>query len=271
MNILIIGAGFCGRAIATACRSRFPHAVIGMTARDGVLKQGFDYLVEFKADYDFSCVTHLVVTAPPSPLDPFLVRFGESDFQKLCHVLYLSTTAVYGDAKGEWVFETTPVNPTSERAKRRLAAEEAWVKRGVPTCLFRLSGLYGENRNALQDVSEGSARRVHKEGQVFNRIHHDDVGRASAALMALGYQGIVNGADNEPAPSHEVIAYAASLLGISPLPLIAFEEAHFSEMALSFWAENKRISNDLLKHLTGEMLFPTYREGLNALQKRFTL
>jgi nucleoside-diphosphate-sugar epimerase len=265
MNILIIGAGHCGRAIAKAARVAFPQSVIGMTARDGLLKSGFDYVVNFIDDYDFKEVTHLVVTAPPSPVDPFLARFGKADFSKLQHVLYLSTTAVYGDHGGAWIDENTPANPTSDRAKRRLYAENAWSTRFSPCCLFRLSGLYGDNRNALDDLRNGDARRIDKLGQVFNRIHHDDVARASVSLMKQAYNGIVNGADDEPAASHEVIAYAARLLNITSPPLISYEDAVFSEMAKSFWAENKRISNARLKALTGAMTYPSYREGLSSL------
>jgi nucleoside-diphosphate-sugar epimerase len=188
---------------------------------------------------------------------------------------YLSTTGVYGDRAGEWVDEQTPPAPQSERAMRRLAAEQAWLAWGraheMPVHIFRLAGIYGPGRNQLESLREGTARRIVKPGQVFSRIHVEDIANVLEASIAKPNAGaIYNVCDDEPAPPHEVIEYAAKLLNTTPPPLERFEDAarSMSEMALSFYADSKRVRNERIKTELGVALgYPTYREGLMALLK----
>lgn len=215
--------------------------------------------------------SHLLVSIPPGAAgDPVLTHCGH-DLERapaLKAIVYLSTVGVYGDAGGGWVDETSPTRPTSDRSRARHAAEQAWAALAAATgrrlVVLRLAGIYGPGRSAIDNLKSGSARRIIKPGQVFNRIHVDDV--AAAAVAALGNaaaNGITNVADDEPAPPQDVIAHAAGLLGMAPPPEIAFADAALSPMAVSFYAENKRVRNDRLKSELGvSLLYPTYREGL---------
>jgi nucleoside-diphosphate-sugar epimerase len=219
--------------------------------------------------------THVLVSAPPDANgDPALAHHArEIAAAKPAWVGYLSTTGVYGDHGGAWVDEQTPTAPQSERAKRRVAAEQAWLVWGtqhaVPVHIFRLAGIYGPGRNQLQSLRDGTARRIVKQGQVFSRIHVDDIATVLEASIARANAGaIYNVCDDEPAPPHEVIAYAAKLLNMSPPPLERFEDAAptMSEMALSFYADSKRVKNDRIKtELAVRLRHPSYREGLRAL------
>ncbi|MGF1651137.1 MAG: SDR family oxidoreductase [Hyphomicrobiaceae bacterium] len=185
---------------------------------------------------------------------------------------YLSTTGVYGDHGGGWVDETTPASPLSARSHARLAAEQAWQSVAsahgkARLAVFRLSGIYGPGRSPLERVRTGTARAVIKPGQVFNRIHVDDIAIAvEAVLSGRGQHVIYNVSDDEPAPPEDVLTFAASLIGVELPPPVPFDEAHLGEMARSFYHENKRVSNTRLKTDLGLTLrFPTYREGLAAL------
>jgi len=185
---------------------------------------------------------------------------------------YLSTTGVYGDYRGAWVDETSPLRPTSERAWRRVGAEAGWLDfdrlHHLPVAVFRLAGIYGPGRSALDDLRAGTARRVVKRGQVFSRIHVEDIAGVLRASMARPPRGgaIYNVCDDEAAKPQDVIAFAAELLGITPPPEIAFEAAALSPMAQTFWTDNKRVRNDRIKReLEVALRYPTYREGLAAL------
>jgi nucleoside-diphosphate-sugar epimerase len=209
--------------------------------------------------------------------DPVLRTFAD-DFrhaQRLRAIVYLSTVGVYGDRSGEWVDEGTPVAPRTARARQRLAAEQAWQdlgrRRGIPVAVLRLAGIYGPGRNALTQIARGDARRIIKPGQVFNRIHVDDIAQAIDAAFARKASGIFNVADDEPSPPGDPLVFAAQLLGREAPPEIAFEEAapSMSPLALSFWQECRRVRNDKLKHELGVTFdYPTYREGLRALLAR---
>jgi nucleoside-diphosphate-sugar epimerase len=218
--------------------------------------------------------THLLASIPPGPEgDPALMRYASdaASAPSLGWVGYLSTVGVYGDRNGDWVDETSPPRPQSQRSIRRLAAEQAWRElaraAGRTVMVFRLAGIYGPGRSAIEAVREGKARRIVKPGQVFNRIHVDDVARAlETALSGRGTQDTYNVADDEPAPPQDVIAYAASLLGMPLPPALAIEDADLSAMSASFFAENKRVSNRRMKEDLGLTLaYPTYREGLAAI------
>ena len=209
--------------------------------------------------------THLLVSVPPghdapagasvgganaTPGDPVLSRFGEairSRAPALEWIGYLSTVGVYGDHGGDWVDEESETRPVSARSKARLAAEAGWrdlaAARGVPLAILRLSGIYGPGRNAFVSLARGRAKRLVKPGQVFNRIHVDDIAGALEFLAEERRGGIHNVTDDEPAPPQDVVTLAAKLAGVEPPPEIAFEEAELTPMARSFYGENKRVSN----------------------------
>ena len=217
----------------------------------------------------------LLVSVPPGQEnDPVLARFSGAiaGAPHLQSIVYLSTVGVYGDHAGGWVDETTPPAPVSERSRERLAAEQAWValgqRAGKPVAIFRLSGIYGPGQNALVQMARGTAKRIDKPGQVFNRIHVADIAQAIDAAFARHPAGIFNVTDDEATPPGEPIAFAAELLGLPPPPEIPFADAAeaMSPMARSFYAESKRVRNDKLKRELGVRLrYPTYREGLRAL------
>ena len=184
-------------------------------------------------------------------------------------ICYLSTVGVYGDHGGGWVDETTICRPVSKRSRHRLAAEVAWSEFGtetaIPVSIIRLAGIYGPGRGPFAKLRAGTSRRIIKPGQVFNRIHAEDIAQIVTAALKKCAKGIFNGADDEPAPPQDVITFAAGLLGMDPPPEIAFEDADMTAMARTFYGESKRVRNDRIKRELGvELLYPTYREGLQA-------
>ena len=218
--------------------------------------------------------THLLASVPPGPDgDPVLAMHGE-DIRAtpgIEWIGYLSTTGVYGDRDGGWVDEASPRLPSTERGQRRLEAELGWSalgeRAGAAVHLFRLAGIYGPGRNQLKSLAEGTARRIDKPGQVFSRIHVEDIATVleAAATSGLGSRAF-NVCDDEPAPPAEVVDYAAGLLGTDPPPLVPLEAAGLSAMGRSFYAESKRVSNRAIREVLGVRLrYPTYREGLTAL------
>ena len=219
-------------------------------------------------------VTHLLISASPGETgDPVLAAFRDEIVlraEQFEWVGYLSTTAVYGDRRGGWVDETTEVAPSSARGDLRVAAEKDWQSiSGLPLHIFRLAGIYGPGRGPFSKVRAGTARRIVKPGQVFSRIHVDDIAQVLRASIAQPRPGaIYNLCDDDPAPPQDVIGLAAELLGL-PLPAeVPFDEAGMSAMARSFYGENKRVRNDLIKSELGvKLLYPSYREGLRALLK----
>ena len=202
--------------------------------------------------------------------DPVLSVFGD-DLRSVRKIVYFSTIGVYGDFGGGWVDEETQPKALSDRARKRLAAEDAWLdfgrETGASVQILRLAGIYGPGRNALCDLENGTARRLHKKGQVFNRIHVDDIALVAEAALERGAPGSVwNVTDDEPAPPQDVVAYAAALLHAPVPPLVDFESVTLSEMAQAFYSENKRVSNLAVRERLGVSLqFPTYREGLAGL------
>ena len=184
---------------------------------------------------------------------------------------YLSTNGVYGDHDGAWVDEASDLRGASPRALRRIAAENAWrgfaANNAIPLAIFRLPGIYGPGRSAIDTVRAGTAKRINKPGQVFSRMHVDDIAAALAAGIHRPDSGdLFNLADDEPAPPQDVVEYACGLLGVEPPPLTPIEEADLSPMAKSFYADNKRVSNKRMKEALGVALrYPTYREGLTAI------
>jgi len=220
-------------------------------------------------------VTHILSSVPPDAAgDPVLDHHGAAiaaRAEALQWVGYLSTTGVYGDRGGGPVDEASDRRPSTVRGERRVAAEDGWCglwrDHGVPAHLFRLAGIYGPGRNALATVKRGQARRIVKPGQVFSRIHLDDISVILEASVNRPNPGTAyNVCDDEAAPPQDVIAYACELLGVAPPPEIPFDEAELSEMARSFYAENKRVANERIKReLDVTLTYPDYRSGLRAL------
>jgi nucleoside-diphosphate-sugar epimerase len=226
------------------------------------------------AAQSIASATHVLVTAPPGPEgDPVLARYTEGlRAAPAMWFGYLSTTGVYGDRGGAWVDEDTPPAPQAERSQRRLAAELAWrdCAAGRPLDLFRVAGIYGPGRSALDEVRSGRARRVIRPGHAFGRIHRDDIAGAVLAAIARLPSGtrVLNLSDDVPAESALVIEEAARLLGVAPPPAIAFEDAYagMSDMARSFWADDRRVVSAKTQAALGRRwLYPSYREGLAAI------
>lgn len=243
-------------------------------AERGIEAHIFDYEHPLLDPLDYlKGTTHLLISTPPNDDgDPAFLAHAE-DILKLPDlrwVGYLSTTGVYGDRNGGVVDEGSEIRPSSQRGSRRVKAEEQWralfQMHDLPVHFFRLSGIYGPGRSALDTIRAGAARRIEKPGHAFNRIHVEDIVQVLLASMARPAAGeVYNLADDEPAPSHEVIAYASELLGRMPPALVPFDEAHMSPMARSFYNDNKRVGNDKIKQALGLALkYPTYREGLQA-------
>lgn len=218
--------------------------------------------------------THLLHSIPPvAGVDPVLAQFRDqlAALASLRWVGYLSTVGVYGGSDGAWVDESMKPEPRNARTEARVAAEKEWLafgeETGCPVQIFRLAGIYGPGRSAFDKLRDGTARRIVKQGQVFNRIHVDDIASTLEASIARPRQGaIYNIADNYPAPPDEVIAYAAELAGLPLPPAVPFEEAELTPMARSFYEGNRRIANHLIKSELGvQLAFPSYREGLAAV------
>jgi nucleoside-diphosphate-sugar epimerase len=221
--------------------------------------------------------THLLHSIPPGPDgDPVLAHYRKeiAGLRSLKWVGYLSTVGVYGDQKGRWVDESTEPKPNSERTEARVEAEQDWLRfgeeTGVPVQIFRLAGIYGPGRSVFDKLHAGTARRIRKDGQVFSRIHVEDIASVLEASIARPAAGaIYNVADDEPAAPDEVVAYAAKLLGVQAPPEVAFDEADLTPMARSFYEGSRRISNTRIKSELGvQLTYPTYREGLAALLSR---
>ncbi|MEM6439261.1 MAG: SDR family oxidoreductase [Pseudomonadota bacterium] len=216
----------------------------------------------------------LISVAPEDGRDPVLAALAPLLAEAASHlrwVGYLSTTGVYGDRGGAWIDETAERRSATARGQARVAAEDAWLAlhaaSGLPVHIFRLAGIYGPGRGPFAKVRAGTARRIVKPGQVFSRIHVDDIAGALRASLAAPRPGRAwNVNDDLPAPPQDVLAEAARLLNLPPPPEVAFEDADLSPMAASFYSESKRTSNQRLKSELGwRPLHPTYREGLRAV------
>ncbi|HEY8563921.1 MAG TPA: SDR family oxidoreductase [Beijerinckiaceae bacterium] len=283
MRLVVIGLGYSAQRFIERHRSRFsavtgtvrtPEKAAALSA-EGLPAVAFGPEAKDPAlDEILAGAEALLVSAPPGPKgDPLLQAHAGAlaRAKGLRWIGYLSTVGVYGDHGGGLVDEGTPPRPSSGRSRARLDAEIAWLgfgeRSGTPVQVFRIAGIYGPGRNALANLAEGTAKRIVKPGQVFNRIHVDDIGAALAASLDRPRPGgIYNLADDEPAPPQDVVAYAATLMEVAPPPEIPFDEAELSPMARSFYGENKRVSNRRLREELGvRLLYPTYREGLAAL------
>ena len=273
MNTLLsIGHGYSAQALA---RRLLPQGwqIIGTTRTEAGAKAlratGIDALVWPEADLSgaLAKATHLLTSVAPGDSDPVLQAIGpQIAGSALKWVGYLSTTAVYGHHNGDWVDETTALAPTTARGAARVQAEADWTALGLPLHIFRLAGIYGPGRGPFEKVRDGTARRIHKAGQVFSRIHVDDIARVLHAALVRPHPGVYNVCDDDPASPEDILGLAADMLGLPPPPIVPYEQAEMTPMARSFYAENKRVRNDRIKTVLGVTLdYPTYREGLAAI------
>jgi nucleoside-diphosphate-sugar epimerase len=284
-RLFCFGLGYSAEALARRLAGR-GWSIAG-TARDAAnierLKSEGYTVARFTGETDRADIgrllagtTHLLLSIPPGTDGDTGLQHYRNEIAALSTLAwtgYLSTVGVYGNHAGALVDETTPPLPNNERTKARVDAENDWLafgrETGCPVQIFRLAGIYGPGRSALDKLIAGTARRVVKPGQVFNRIHVEDIASVLEASIARPRAGaIYNVADDEPAPPEEVIAYGARLLGVEPPPEVPFEEADLSPMVRSFYGDSRRVSNALIKSELGVRLaFPSYRQGLTALKE----
>lgn len=277
-HLLVFGPGYSASALISAAVDKKWQVSATWRreeATQAILAQGahpIAFSTEALTRQDIqNSVTHILVSIAPQPDgDPVLNLF--KDWIAACPNLqwigYLSSTNVYGDHEGRWVDETATTDPSLERGKRRLTAEKDWLRLGadaaVPVHIFRLAGIYGQERNALTNVRSGKARRVIKPGQVFGRIHRDDIASALWLAANSGLESnIFNLADDLPSPPQDVICEAARLLETNPPPEIGFKDATLSPMGRSFYQENKQVKNQKAKDLLGwKLAYPDYLQAL---------
>ncbi len=282
-RLFVFGLGYTGQVFARRLRARgwrvagttrSPEAATALRA-EGIQALLFDRarpLTDPAAA--LAGTTHLLASVPPDQDgDPVLAAQGPeiAACANLAWAGYLSTTGVYGDRAGGWIDEDSALEPTSARSEQRVAAERAWLDlhrtHGLPVHLFRLAGIYGPGRSALDRVRAGTARRIHKPDQVFSRIHVDDIATVLEASMARPHPGrAYNLCDDLAAPPAEVVAQACALLGVEPPPLVHFEAAALSTMARSFYRDNKQVSNQRIKEELGvNLAYPDFKAGLAAI------
>ncbi|MAI90167.1 SDR family oxidoreductase [Ponticaulis sp.] len=274
--LFCVGFGDTARALAQlkakqgwkiAATSRSPETVKAL-CEEGIEGLLFDETLPDKVP---ESAAWLISTPPDEngcPAYNLLHSAAQNAAQQKCSIFYLSTTGVYGDLGGGWAFEWTQTNPQSTAGQRRDDAEKAWRSISADVTLVRLPGIYGPGRSAFDRLREGKARRIIKDGQVFSRVHVDDIAACLNGAIEKGVRGeVLHPCDDAPAPPQHVIAYAAELLGVEVPPDIPFEEAGLSPMAQRFYSECKRISNARTKSLTGwRPAYPDYQSGLQAIR-----
>ncbi len=288
MRLFVFGAGYSGKAIAARMAPEAKWAGGTTRSPDNFSELESAGLTPFVFDGEslsqelsaaLAGVTHLVQSVRPDAHgDPVLALAGQKIaalMPNLEWVCYLSTVGVYGNHDGAWIDEDTPCEPLSNRSRWRLEAENQWLefseKSSIPVAVLRLSGIYGPGRNTFEKIKNGTARRLVKPGQVFNRIHVADIAGATAHLAAKGLGGLWNVTDDKPAPPQDVVLYASQLMGVEPPPETPFETAELSPMARSFYGDNKRVSNQRLKTSGYKFAFPDYETALSALLESETL
>ncbi|MDR3513707.1 MAG: SDR family oxidoreductase [Caulobacteraceae bacterium] len=280
MRLFIFGPGYVGLFLAqrlAAAGWRVAASARSAASAADLAAQGIEPVDPANAEAMDAAIAQaaaVLVAAPPDargcpglePVGRALAGGGAPGW-----IGYLSSTGVYGDRGGRWVFEDSPLRAQSVVGARRVAAERSWLDlgcaSGAPVAVFRLPGIYGPGRSAFDRLRDGSARRVVRPGQVFSRIHRDDLTAALEASIARPRAGaIYNVCDDEPSPPQDVIAYAAGLLGVPPPPEVAFDAAALAEASQRFFAESKRVSNARAKAELGwRPAYPSYREGLRAI------
>jgi nucleoside-diphosphate-sugar epimerase len=283
MQAFFFGLGFSSRYAAQAMRDQ-GFAGIGGTVRSPekarrLRAEGIDAVVfegtapSPQIGAALAGVSHVVLSiAPDEGGDPVLRhhRAALDAAEQLEWLCYYSTVGVYGDFGGDWIDESAPLVPRNMRSDRRVLAEQAWrdyaAERGLPLCILRLAGIYGPGRSTFDKLRSGTARRIVKPGQVFNRIHVEDLARVTALAAEMRLAGTYNLADDEPAPPQDVIEYAARLVGLPVPPDMPFETAEMTPMQRSFYRDNKRVSNRAIKQALGvDLLYPNYRVGLGQI------
>lgn len=275
-TLLSFGHGYSATALA---RLLIPRGwrVIGTTRKEDKLEQLRLTGVEARLwsddlSTDIDDATHVLVSSGPNADgDPTLLKYRDQITARAASfdwVGYLSTTGVYGDHKGGWVDEETALSPSTKRGQMRVAAEAEWQAiAGLNLHIFRLAGIYGPGRGPFAKVRNGTARRIIKPGQVFSRIHVEDIAQVLDASITRPNPGaIYNLCDNDPAPPEDVIEHAAKLLGLPIPPAVDFDIAEMTPMARSFYAESKRVKNDRIRDELGvKLIYPDYRSGLAKL------
>lgn len=277
MKILFLGFGYSSQSTAQFLQQYSPHNSVLGTSRNA---QTTDFLPFTGAERSEAVAkalaeqtTHVIGSIGPDQHGDPALRFHRQDILRAPNIEwlgYFSTVGVYGDRGGAWIDERAPLEPENLRSQWRVAAEREWqslaAEKGVPLCILRLAGIYGPGRSAFDKLRDGTAKRIIKPGQVFNRIHVGDIGRITALAAERKLAGTFNIADDEPAPPQDVITHAANMLGIAPPDEVRFETAQMSPMARSFYSDNKRVANSAIKNALGiELLYPTYREGLKGI------
>lgn len=284
-KLFCFGYGYTSTFLGEALKKSGENWILAGTTRTpakrGILRNHGIEAYTFDKDkplgdpnYSLEGTTHLLISTPPDRDGDYAFDAHADDILRqmpnLKWVGYLSTTGVYGDRDGAWVDETSERRPSSIRGTRRLLAEDQWLSlfksHGLPVHIFRIAGIYGPGRSAIDSVRVGIARRIIKPGHAFCRIHVEDIVATLMASMKNPKPGqIYNLSDDEAAPSHEVIAYAARLLGKDPPPLVRFEDANLAPITLSFYSDNKRVQNTKIKEELGvELKYPNYRLGLEG-------
>jgi len=264
MRLFCFGLGYTALALARRYPGPVTGTVLSEEKRAELAAEGIDAQLFSEARVPSDTRRILVSVPPDAEGDPVLRRFPDL---RADWVGYLSTIGVYGDTGGAMVDETAPLKPSGDRQRARVAAEEAWRATGLPLHIFRLAGIYGPGRSVIDQVRKGTAKRIHRPGHLFSRIHVEDVVTVLLASMARPNPGTVdNVCDDEPAEPAAVVAEACRLLGLVPPPLVSLEAAGLSAMARSFWTDNRRVSNARIKRELGVTLrYPSYREGLRSL------
>jgi len=280
-SYFLFGAGYSARAFA---RRMAGKAKIAGTTRSqenfGLLREAGIIPCLFDGTHvgdDLAArlaeTTNLVLSAAPGDRgDPVLCAARPllmKGMPALQWVGYLSTVGVYGYHGGAWVDEESECRPTSKRSRQRVEAERAWLdfgrERTLPVAILRLAGIYGPGRNAFRNLERGTARRIVKPGQYFNRIHVEDIAGSLEFLASRRMGGIFNITDDEPAPAPDVVAFAAKLMGVEPPPEIPFEQAEMTPMARSFYGDNKKVSNRKIKEAGYRFAYPDYRAAFTRM------
>lgn len=284
-RLFCFGLGYCAQALATRLKTRgwtISGTCRSEEKRKRLLVEGIDAYhfdgssMEDEAVQALEDATHVLVSIPPQDTGDVVLTHharGLVESNSLNWLGYLSTTGVYGNRDGSWVDEQAVLRPESERARRRVWAEEKWMtlqrNSNIPVHIFRLVAIYGPGRGPLERVKQGKARRVDKPGQVFCRVHVEDVAQTLEASIVQPKPGAVyNISDDYPSSPAEVTEYACRLLGVIPPPMVPLEQADLSEMSRSFYADNKRVGNRRIKKELGvRLMYPDYKSGLKSLAK----